>query len=149
MKVTDFDYNLPEELIAQHPVEPRDSSRLMLLDKETGAIEHRAAFRQIVDELSDGDVLVFNNTKVLPARLYGHRQGSGGKVEVLLLSPLGDNRWECLVKPGKKCQVGQVIVFDDRLSCTVLEKTDTKLSMPRKKALQQHQQQDYILPQNF
>jgi len=124
MKVTDFDYNLPEELIAQHPVEPRDSSRLMLLDKETGAIEHRAAFRQIVDELSDGDVLVFNNTKVLPARLYGHRQESGGKVEVLLLSPLGDNRWECLVKPGKKCQVGQVIVFDDRLSCTVLEKTD-------------------------
>lgn len=124
MKVTDFDYNLPEELIAQHPVEPRDSSRLMLLDKETGAIEHRAAFRQIVDELSDGDVLVFNNTKVLPARLYGHRQGSGGKVEVLLLSPRGDNRWECLVKPGKKCQVGQVIVFDDRLSCTVLEKTD-------------------------
>ncbi|MBF1761857.1 MAG: tRNA preQ1(34) S-adenosylmethionine ribosyltransferase-isomerase QueA, partial [Veillonella sp.] len=124
MKVTDFDYNLPEELIAQHPVEPRDSSRLMLLDKETGAIEHRAAFRQIVDELSDGDVLVFNNTKVLPARLYGHRQGSGGKVEVLLLSPLGDNRWECLVKPGKKCQLGQVIVFDDRLSCTVLEKTD-------------------------
>lgn len=124
MKVTDFDYNLPEELIAQHPVEPRDSSRLMLLDKKTGALEHKAAFRQIVDELSDGDVLVFNNTKVLPARLYGHRQGSGGKVEVLLLSPLGDNRWECLVKPGKKCQVGQVIVFDDRLSCTVLEKTD-------------------------
>lgn len=124
MKVTDFDYNLPEELIAQHPVEPRDSSRLMLLDKHTGEITHKAAFRQIVDELEAGDVLVFNNTKVLPARLYGHRQGSGGKVEVLLLSPVGDNKWECLVKPGKKCQPGQVIEFDDRLSCKVLEKTD-------------------------
>ncbi|MCF0155300.1 MAG: tRNA preQ1(34) S-adenosylmethionine ribosyltransferase-isomerase QueA, partial [Veillonella sp.] len=75
-------------------------------------------------ELSDGDVIVFNNTKVLPARLFGHRQGSGGKVEVLLLSPVGENRWECLVKPGKKCQIGQVIEFDDRLSCTVVEKTD-------------------------
>ena len=124
MKLTDFDYHLPEELIAQHPVEPRDSSRLMLLDKTTGQIEHKEAFRQILDELSDGDVIVFNNTKVLPARLYGHRQGSGGKVEVLLLSPVGENRWECLVKPGKKCQIGQVIEFDDRLSCTVVEKTD-------------------------
>ncbi|MCF0156631.1 MAG: tRNA preQ1(34) S-adenosylmethionine ribosyltransferase-isomerase QueA [Veillonella sp.] len=124
MKLTDFDYHLPEELIAQHPVEPRDSSRLMLLDKTTGQIEHKEAFRQILDELSDGDVIVFNNTKVLPARLFGHRQGSGGKVEVLLLSPVGENRWECLVKPGKKCQIGQVIEFDDRLSCTVVEKTD-------------------------
>ena len=123
MKVTDFDYELPEELIAQHPVEPRDTSRLMLLDKVTGEVSHRAHFYDIVDEVSDGDVLVFNDTKVIPARLYGHREGSGGKVEVLLLTPCGENRWECLVKPGKKCPIGQVIVFDERLKGTVVDKT--------------------------
>lgn len=123
MKVTDFDYELPEELIAQHPVEPRDTSRLMLLDKVTGEVSHRAHFYDIVDEVSDGDVLVFNDTKVIPARLYGHREGSGGKVEVLLLTPCGENRWECLVKPGKKCPIGQVIVFDERLKGTVIDKT--------------------------
>lgn len=123
MKVTDFDYELPEELIAQHPVEPRDTSRLMLLDKVTGEVSHRAHFYDIVDEVSDGDVLVFNDTKVIPARLYGQREGSGGKVEVLLLTPCGENRWECLVKPGKKCPIGQVIVFDERLKGTVIDKT--------------------------
>ncbi len=123
MKVTDFDYELPEELIAQHPVEPRDTSRLMLLDKVTGNVSHRAHFYDIIDEVSDGDVLVFNDTKVIPARLYGHREGSGGKVEVLLLTPCGENRWECLVKPGKKCPIGQVIVFDERLRGTVVDKT--------------------------
>ena len=123
MKVTDFDYELPEELIAQHPVEPRDTSRLMLLDKVTGEVNHRAHFYDIVDEVSDGDVLVFNDTKVIPARLYGQREGSGGKVEVLLLTPCGENRWECLVKPGKKCPIGQVIVFDERLKGTVIDKT--------------------------
>ncbi len=124
MKVTDFDYNLPEELIAQHPVEPRDTSRLLLLDKETGEIEHKEHFYDLLDQLNEGDVLVFNDTKVIPARLFGHREGSGGKVEVLLLTPSGENRWECLVKPGKKCPIGQVIVFDERLSCTVIDKTD-------------------------
>ena len=123
MKVTDFDYELPEELIAQHPVEPRDTSRLMLLDKVTGEVSHRAHFYDIVDEVSDGDVLVFNDTKVIPAHLYGQREGSGGKVEVLLLTPCGENRWECLVKPGKKCPIGQVIVFDERLKGTVIDKT--------------------------
>lgn len=123
MKVTDFDYELPEELIAQHPVEPRDTSRLMLLDKVTGEVSHRAHFYDIVDEVSDGDVLVFNDTKVIPARLYGQREGSGGKVEVLLLTPCGENRWECLVKPGKKCPIGQVIAFDERLKGTVIDKT--------------------------
>lgn len=111
MNVKDFDYELPEELIAQFPVEPRDTSRLMLMDKKTGAIAHREHFKDILDELSDNDVLVFNNTKVIPARLYGHRSGTGGKVEVLLLTPCGENRWECLVKPGAKCKVGQVIDF--------------------------------------
>lgn len=124
MKVTDFDYELPEALIAQFPVEPRDTSRLLILNKVTGAVEHKAHFYELVEELNEGDVLVFNNTKVIPARLYGHREGSGGKVEVLLLTPCGENRWECLVKPGKKCPVGQVIVFDERLKATVLDKTD-------------------------
>ena len=124
MKVTDFDYDLPEELIAQHPVEPRDTSRLLTLDKITGEYTHKAHFYDLLDELQAGDVLVFNNTKVIPARLYGQREGSGGKVEVLLLTPCGENRWECLVKPGKKCPIGQVIVFDERLKATVLDKTD-------------------------
>ena len=124
MKVTDFDYELPEELIAQHPVEPRDTARLLTLDKVTGEVVHKEHFYDLLEELHEGDVLVFNNTKVIPARLYGHRQGSGGKVEVLLLTPCGENRWECLVKPGKKCPVGQVIEFDDRLSGTVIDKTE-------------------------
>ncbi len=80
MKVTDFDYDLPEELIAQHPVEPRDTSRLLTLDKITGEYTHKAHFYDLLDELQAGDVLVFNNTKVIPARLYGQREGSGGKV---------------------------------------------------------------------
>lgn len=124
MNVKDFNYDLPEELIAQHPVEPRDSSRLLLLEKETGKVTHKENFRAILDQFSADDVLVFNNTRVIPARLFGHREGSGGKVEVLLLSPKGDNKWECLVKPGKKCPEGQVIVFSDNLKATVLSKTD-------------------------
>lgn len=124
MKVTDFDYYLPEELIAQYPVEPRDASRLLTLDKVSGVIQHKKHFYELLEELQEGDVLVFNNTKVIPARLYGHREGSGGKIEVLLLTPCGENRWECLVKPGKKCPIGQVIIFDERLKASVVEKTD-------------------------
>ena len=104
MKVTDFDYELQEELIAQHPVEPRDTSRLMLLDKVTGEVAHKDHFYDIIDELSDNDVLVFNDTKVIPARLYGHRRGSGGKVEVLLLTPCGENNgnaWSNRVKNAR------------------------------------------------
>ena len=88
------------------------------------SIHIKRIFYDLLDELQAGDVLVFNNTKVIPARLYGQREGSGGKVEVLLLTPCGENRWECLVKPGKKCPIGQVIVFDERLKATVLDKTD-------------------------
>ena len=124
MKVTDFDYHLPEELIAQHPVEPRDTSRLLTLDKITGEVVHKAHFYELLEELNAGDVLVFNDTKVIPARLYGQRAESGGKVEVLLLTPAGESSWECLVKPGKKCPIGQVIVFDERLKGTVTDKTD-------------------------
>ena len=124
MRVEDFNYVLPEECIAQTPTEPRDMSRLLLLDKETGAMTHVPAFRNIERYLAAGDVLVFNDTKVIPARLYGRRAESGGKAEVLLLSPMPDGSWECLVKPGKKCPVGQVLVFDDRLRGTVTGKTD-------------------------
>lgn len=130
MNVKDFDYELPEELIAQFPVEPRDSSRLMLLGKDNGVVEHREHFTAILDELTENDVLVFNDTKVLPARLYGRRHKTGGKVEVLLLAPRGGDRWECLVKPGAKCRKGQVIDFGDEvegkvpLQATVVDHTD-------------------------
>lgn len=130
MNVKEFDYNLPEELIAQHPAEPRDASRLMLLNKINGKIEHKKRFTEIIDELNADDVLVFNDTKVLPARLYGRRSQTGGKVEVLLLTPCGENRWECLVKPGAKCKKGQVIDFGEEfdgkvpLRATVIEHTD-------------------------
>lgn len=123
MKVSDFNYNLPEELIAQRPVEPRDASRLMVLDKKTGAVTHKESFKTILEELQENDVIIFNNTRVIPARLYGERAGTGGKVEVLLLTPRGNDVWECLVKPGKKCQIGQELAFGDTLRGTVLEHT--------------------------
>jgi S-adenosylmethionine:tRNA ribosyltransferase-isomerase len=105
MKTNDFDYHLPAELIAQTPIEPRDSSRLMVLHRRTGSIEHRH-FNEIVDYLVEGDVLVFNNSRVIPARLKGKRSGSGGMVEVLLLRRLAANVWETLVRPGKRLRVG-------------------------------------------
>lgn len=114
MKVTDFDYELPEELIAQDPLEKRSNSRLMVLDKNTGKISHQH-FYDIKNYLRAGDCLVINNTRVIPARLYGARVGSGGKVEILLLKRKSDNIWECLVKPGKKARPGMEISFGDGL----------------------------------
>ncbi len=114
MKVTDFDYDLPEELIAQDPLEKRSNSRLMVLDKNTGEISHQH-FYDIKNYLKTGDCLVINNTRVIPARLYGARVGSGGKVEILLLKRKSDNVWECLVKPGKKARPGMEISFGDGL----------------------------------
>lgn len=105
MKTSDFDYLLPSELIAQTPVEPRDQSRLMVLNRNDGSIEHRG-FSQIVDCLRDGDVLVFNDSRVIPARLSGRRVDSGGKVEILLLRRLDTNVWEALVKRGKRLPIG-------------------------------------------
>ena len=105
MKTSDFDYHLPVELIAQSPIEPRDSSRLMVLTRRTASIEHRC-FHDITDYLRDGDVLVFNNSRVIPARLKGKRAGSGGTVEVLLLRRLDADVWETLVRPGKRLRVG-------------------------------------------
>lgn len=123
MKLENFNYDLPTNLIAQEPAEPRDSCRLMLVDKETGEWEHQS-FRDILNEIRGGDVLVFNNTKVIPARLYGQRKGTGGKVEMLLLSPKGNDNWEVLVKPGKKALPGTEIVFNEHMSCQIVDKTD-------------------------
>ena len=111
MKTSDFNYQLPEELIAQTPLERRDASRLMTLDRKTGEVTHRH-FYDLVDLLQPGDCLVMNDSRVLPARLMGHRP-TGGVVEVLLLRDLGNKCWECLCKPGRKMQVGNEVIFGD------------------------------------
>lgn len=121
MKVSDFDFDLPEELIAQHPLEKRDSSRLMVLDKNTGEIEHRS-FHDVIEYLNEGDTLVLNNTRVMPARLIGEKEGTGGKIEFLLLKRIEGDRWECLAKPGKRAKVGQKFTFGEgKLICTVVD----------------------------
>ncbi|WP_304340849.1 tRNA preQ1(34) S-adenosylmethionine ribosyltransferase-isomerase QueA [Metaclostridioides mangenotii] len=110
MKTSDFKFDLPEELIAQVPIEDRSSSRLMVLDKETGKIEHKI-FKDIIDYLNPGDCLVLNNTKVIPARLIGEKVGTGGKIEFLLLKRTEDDTWETLVKPGKRAKIGTKFSF--------------------------------------
>ncbi len=121
MKTSDFYFDLPEELIAQDPLLKRDSSRLMLLDKETGHIEHKV-FHDIIDYLKPGDCLVVNNTKVIPARLIGEKEGTGAKIELLLLKRKENDVWETLVKPGRKAKVGTTIVFGGGLlKATVIE----------------------------
>ena len=120
MKTSDFYYDLPEELIAQTPLERRDASRLMVLDRRTGEVTHRH-FYDIVEYLQPGDCLVMNDSRVLPARLMGHRP-TGGVVEVLLLRDLGNKCWECLCKPGRKMQPGNQVIFGDgELTATVRE----------------------------
>ena len=123
MTVNDFDYVLPEELIAQTPLNQRDHSRLLVLHRNTGEIEHRH-FYDIVEYLNLGDLLVLNDSKVIPARIFGTRAGTGGVVEVLLLKALEENIWEVLVKPGKKARVGQELEFQDEMTGTVLEILD-------------------------
>ena len=119
MKTRDFWYDLPEELIAQTPLEQRDTSRLLVLDKLTGKVAHRH-FYDIIEYLRPGDCLVMNDSRVLPARLLGHRP-TGGAAELLLLSDLGDKRWECLAKPGRKLQIGQEVIFGNgELTATVI-----------------------------
>ena len=121
MDVRDFDYELPEELIAQDPLLRRDDSRLMILDKKTGGIRH-SVFHDIIDELQPGDCLVVNNSRVIPARLHGTRKGTGALIEVLLLKRKSDHVWETLVKPGKKCRVGTEIDFGEgRLTGKVID----------------------------
>lgn len=120
MKTHDFYYDLPEELIAQTPLEQRDASRLMTLDRVTGEVAHKH-FYDIIDSLNPGDCLVMNDSRVLPARLLGHRP-TGGAVEVLLLRDLGNKCWECLCKPGKKMQPGNEVSFGNgELTATVKE----------------------------
>ena len=114
MRKEDFYFDLPEELIAQDPLEDRSSSRLLVLDKETGKVEHHV-FREIIDYLQEGDCLVINDTKVIPARLMGHKVGTDAGIEVLLLKRKSDNVWETLVKPGKKMKVGAEVSFGDGL----------------------------------
>lgn len=123
MKTHDFWYDLPEELIAQTPLVQRDTSRLMVLDRSSGAMSHRY-FYDIIDYLQPGDCLVMNDSRVLPARLLGHRP-TGGAAELLLLRDLGNKRWECLAKPGKKLQPGQDIIFGNGdLTATVVAVQD-------------------------
>ena len=124
MKTSDFYYELPEELIAQTPIEPRDSSRMMVLNRSTGEIEHRH-FYDILDYLNEGDCLILNDSRVLPARIYGVKEGTGAHVEFLLLKNLGEKRWETLTKPGRKAQIGTSFLFGDGLMrCTVADVTE-------------------------
>ena len=123
MKTSDFSYYLPEELIAQTPLEQRDSSRLLKLDRTSGHVEHHH-FYEIINYLQPGDCLVMNDSRVLPARLLGHRP-TGGAVEVLLLRDLGNKQWECLCKPGRKMQPGNTVIFGNgELTATVVEVRD-------------------------
>ncbi|MBQ8981108.1 MAG: tRNA preQ1(34) S-adenosylmethionine ribosyltransferase-isomerase QueA [Eubacterium sp.] len=124
MKTSDFFYELPQNLIAQTPVEPRDSSRLMVLDKTSGEIEHRI-FRDLTDYLHEGDCLVLNDTRVIPARIYGVKKETGAVVEFLLLKQKENNCWECLCKPGKRAKIGTEFVFGEGIvDCEVCDITD-------------------------
>ena len=123
MKTSDFDYDLPEELIAQTPIEPRDHSRLLVYDRETEAVRHRH-FYDVTEYLREGDVLVLNETKVLPARLYGKKRGSGTDFEFLLLKRLALDTWEVIMRPGKKLKPGGVVDFGPELSAELLCKKE-------------------------
>lgn len=127
MRTEDFNFDLPEELIAQHPLEQRDHSRLLVLDKQSGSIAHKR-FDNILDYLVPGDVLVINNTRVIPARLFGMKEGGTAHIEVLLLKPVENKPdcWEVLVRPGKRVKVGAKVVFGEgKMTGTVLDDTDT------------------------
>ena len=120
MKTEDFDFYLPEELIAQTPLEKRDSSRLLVLDKETGEVEHKY-FTDVINYLSEGDTLVLNDTKVIPARIIGVKEETGAVIELLMLKDAGNNEWECLCKPAKRVKNGTVVVFGDKLKAKCVE----------------------------
>ncbi len=125
MKTQDFYYDLPKELIAQHPSQKREESRLMVLDKKTGEVEHKI-FKNIIDYFKKGDCLVLNDTRVIPARLYGQRDDIREKIEFLLLNRLEDDKWETLVKPGKKAKIGSKLIFGDGiLKGEIIDKTDS------------------------
>lgn len=116
MKTDDFDYYLPKELIAQTPLKKRDTSKMMVLDKESGSTEDKI-FTDLIDYINPGDAIVLNDTKVIPARLIGHKVDTCAVIEVLMLKDLGDDEWECLTKPAKRIKVGTIVKFSDDLSC--------------------------------
>lgn len=123
MKTEDFDFELPEELIAQTPLAKRDASKFLVLDKETGDIEHRH-FNDVIDYLNPGDVLVLNDTKVIPARLYGHKEDTNAAIEILMLKDLGDDTWQVLCKPAKRVKLDTIISFGNgklKAKCTKIE----------------------------
>lgn len=121
MKTSDFYYDLPKELIAQTPIEPRDASRLLVYNRKNNSIEHKH-FYDITEYLRPGDLLVVNNTKVIPARLFGKRENCEGKIEIFLLKRLDYTHWECLSKPARKLTVGTKVIFSDELSATVTKR---------------------------
>ena len=151
MRTADFYYDLPQELIAQDPLEDRSSSRLMHLDKETGELEH-TDFKHILNYLKPGDCLVVNDTKVIPARLYGHKKETGAVIEILLLKRRENDIWECLVKPGKKARPGAVIDFGEGLLISHISyriRTVIRPYMQNTKDLRPHPLPDCILHRNF
>ena len=111
MKISEYDFRLPQEFIAQYPAEKRDHSKLMVLHRRSGKIEHRI-FHQIIDYLKEGDGLVINQTRIFPARLFGKLENKNSKIEILLLKKIEEDVWEILVKPGRKAKIGQKLVFD-------------------------------------
>ena len=124
MKTSDFYYDLPQELIAQTPMEPRDMSRLMVIDKNTGEVEHKI-FKDLINYLRPGDCLILNDTRVIPARIYGVKKETGAVVEFLLLKQSENNVWECLCKPGKRAKIGTEFVFGDGIvECEVIDVTE-------------------------
>lgn len=123
MNIEQFDFELPEELIAQTPLEKRDTSKLLVMDKKTGEIEHKH-FTDIIDYLESGDTLVLNDTKVIPARLYGVKEETKALIEILLLKEVKKDTWECLVKPAKRIHVGEIVKFSDKLSAQCTEVKD-------------------------
>ena len=130
MKTSDFNYNLPEELIAQTPIEKRDSSKLMVLNRETKKTEHKH-FYDLIDYLNEGDTLVLNDSKVFHARLFGVKEITGAKIETFVLKPLVDDMFEVMIKPAKRLKEGSVVKFDDNLSMKVIEKYDEGLAKVR------------------
>ena len=120
MKISDFDYMLPEELIAQRPTEKRDVCRLMVMNRENGSIEHKH-FYDILDYLNEGDCLILNNSKVLPARLFGEKEGTGAKIEFLLIKRLEGDRWETMVRPGKRLKPGDAVKFSDNFRAEIVD----------------------------
>lgn len=127
MRTSNFDYNLPEELIAQTPIEKRDFSRLMVVNRNTKEIEHKH-FYDLIDYLNEGDTLVLNNSRVFHARLFGIKEETGAKIETFVLKPLSNNMFEVMIKPAKRLKNGTIVKFDDNLSMQVVEKYDEGLA---------------------